>query len=461
MISETPSASDIQIFIPLEIDLWSGRSSSRFCCVISNMARSNLYERVIQTARMFVQGYMGPSANTLGNVVSINAKGGGLAVGNSLGPSDSCPTFKDTSGGDIPTTWDAIYLPPITARLNALLDGNLTLLDSNVNIFPYLCGFESQITGKLSPFCGVFTDEELKQYQYRQDLRYFYGLGPGASLAKNIFLPFLSGVVDILKQGPGVQGTFANGTSYTIPPLMMAFANDGQISEFSAAVGVFDEQEDLPSDHIPEDRIYYSSRFVSMRGTITLERLNCAAGAGPGSRSRTGTGTGSSSNSAVLTSAASPGSSTASSGFATITTSANPPSISSTDVKGSNPTHKSEKIKTAIVTETNPGPTDHAATPTPTVKRNHHHRRRSVEGGNSTYIRIMLNDAVYPLPNCQDGPGRSCLLANYADYVAVKYANAGNWADNCNVTDSAAPRVVMGASFFTDLTLPFLANVTP
>lgn len=99
------------------------------------------------------------------------------AAANSLATSDQCPNFEDASGGDYATTWDSIYLPPITKRLNKMIRGNLTLTDSQVSIFPYLCGFETQITGSVSPFCDIFTKEEILQYEYRQDLRYYYGTG--------------------------------------------------------------------------------------------------------------------------------------------------------------------------------------------------------------------------------------------------------------------------------------------
>lgn len=100
------------------------------------------------------------------------------------------------------TDWDAIYRPPITKRLNSLISGDLVLVDADIGIFPYLCGFESQITGVLSPFCSTFTDTELKNYEYRQDLRYYYGTGPGTDLPSKMMLPFLNGVVDLISKGP-------------------------------------------------------------------------------------------------------------------------------------------------------------------------------------------------------------------------------------------------------------------
>jgi hypothetical protein len=116
---------------------------------------------------MFIRGYLGPNSDRLGNVVTVSSTASPQALGNSLSPSDLCPNFVDGNGGTSATTWDSIYLPPITARINALLKGNLIFTGSDVSIFPYLCGFESQIVGKLSPCCGTFTDEELKDYEYR------------------------------------------------------------------------------------------------------------------------------------------------------------------------------------------------------------------------------------------------------------------------------------------------------
>lgn len=127
------------------------------------------------TCRLFARGYLGPNS-TLADVHAVNAKDAS-AVGNSLATSDSCPTFKDVSGGDYVDKWDSIYLPPIVKRLSKLIEGNLTLDASDLSLFPYLCGFETQITRRVSPFCGVFRPDEILQYEYRQDLRYYYGTG--------------------------------------------------------------------------------------------------------------------------------------------------------------------------------------------------------------------------------------------------------------------------------------------
>ncbi len=68
--------------------------------VWANQYKSPINEsRVVQTARAFVHGYLYEFADTYGTVVSVNSTGSVNAIGNSLGPSDSCPKFGATSSG--------------------------------------------------------------------------------------------------------------------------------------------------------------------------------------------------------------------------------------------------------------------------------------------------------------------------------------------------------------------------
>lgn len=54
---------------------------------------------MVATARNFVRGFLGESADTLGSIITIDAKGGPDALFNSLGPSDQCPSYRDLNGG--------------------------------------------------------------------------------------------------------------------------------------------------------------------------------------------------------------------------------------------------------------------------------------------------------------------------------------------------------------------------
>ncbi|GLA51186.1 hypothetical protein AnigIFM63604_007538 [Aspergillus niger] len=322
--------------------------------------------RVIQTARAFVNGYLYEYADTYGTVVSVNSTGSVSAIGNSLGPSDMCPAFSSiSSGGNNVTDFDATWTPKALERINSLVSGNLTFDESDILFFPYLCGYESQISGRLSPWCGVFTEDELRNYAYSQDLSYYYKVGPGSvGPAKVLFLPFLNSLLDLLSKGPGQIGTNVDGGNFTIPNLIMAFLNDNQIAEMTAAMGIFDDEPSLPIDQLPAHHLYNVANWITMRGTVAFEVLNC-------------------------------------------------------------------EIES---------------------------RRQT---SNKTYVRVLFNDAVYPIAHCQDGPGRSCLLSDYISLLEKKSKVAGSFNEYCNVTVADAPSPVAGASFFTDLSLDFLTFVEP
>ncbi|KAL5338282.1 histidine phosphatase superfamily [Aspergillus crustosus] len=320
---------------------------------------ANEYQRTIDSARLFARGYLGPNSS-FADIYAINADATG-AAGNSLATSDQCPNFQDASGGDYATTWDSIYLPPITKRLNKLIRGNLTITDSQVGIFPYLCGFETQITGSTSPFCEIFTNKEILQYEYRQDLRYYYGTGAGAGKNMTVMYPVLQGIVNLLQEGPEAATETSSGTE-TLPPLIVAFTHDNQINELASILGVFDNQKPLSAKKVDSNRIYVSSRTNPMRGTIAFERLNC-----------------------------------------------------------------------------------------------------ETRKGNSINVRILLNDAVYPIPSCRSGPGSSCPVDQYAKYITKQKSQYGSYASVCGLTEEELPTIGDDESvtFFKNLTLPFLTVVKP
>ncbi|KAF3036863.1 hypothetical protein E8E11_001625 [Didymella keratinophila] len=320
--------------------------------------------RVRDSARMFAHGFLGPNATDLGTIYALNASDP-RSWGNSLATSDLCTAYNDNGGSPYADVWANIYLPPIRARLNAGIQGNFNLTQSDVSIIPYLCGFETQITGRRSPFCDVFTDEEVLQYEYAQDLRYWYGNGLGTDIEKYNMLPVLTGLVQRFVDGPNATYRTGNGT-FVPPKIMASFSNDGQINQLIAALGIFDNEPQLPANKTLPDRRFRASRLVPMRGTVAFERLSCSAAS-------------------------------------------------------------------------------------------------SYHASNSTgqvYMRILLNEVVYPVVNCTSGPGSSCPLSQYQGIVESKVDAVGDFTKICNTTDSGfAARPT--ATFFRDNTLPWQIVVKP
>jgi acid phosphatase len=323
--------------------------------------------RVRDSARYFAQGFVGPNASNLTTIYALNSSDPASWM-NSLAPSDLCKAYKDEEGSPYKDVWDAIYVPPIQARINALVQGfNFTTGD--VQQIPYLCGFETQITESRSPFCDLLTEDEVLAYEYSQDLRYWYGTGLGTDIEKYQMLPVLDMVAQRFIDGP--NAVYQNGNTTFFPPKVMAsFSNDGQINQLIAMLGVFDAEPQLPGNMSLPDRKFRSSRLTPMRGTVAFERLSCPADP-------------------LETSC----------GYANVDT-------------------------------------------------------------KDTYMRILLNDVVYPVVGCTSGPGSSCPLMEYQGIVRSKFDEAGSFATLCNDTTPVAART-RSANFFMDNTLPYGIVVKP
>jgi len=344
--------------------LWANRYEVRLLHQNQQQAkiltvRQDTIFRVVDSARLFARGYLGPNATVDGSVYVLNQTDP-RSIANSLAPSDLCASYDDNSGGANATIWADIYLPPVVDRINSRLNG-VQFNSSDVVLFPYLCGFESQITGRRSPWCDTFTEDEILQYEYAQDIRYWYGSGIGAQarVDKFLMLPFLTQLVEVFVSGPNTSYTNANSSTPFRPnPLIATFTNDGQINQLAAAIGVFDDQAPLPATHIPANRTFKASNFVPMRGTIGFERLNC--------------------------------------------------------------------------------------------------------GHKGVYMRIKLDDQVYPVPYCQQGPGRSCPLKRYQSIIANKSAAFGDFEVACGIANSSVVPIGQDkTTFLTDLSLPWEYVVKP
>jgi hypothetical protein len=183
-------------------------------------------------------------------------------------------------------------------------------------------------------------------------------------------LPVIDMAVQRFVDGP--DATYKTGNGTFVPPKIMAnFANDGQINQLAAAIGVFDNQQQLPGNMSLPNRLFRSSQIVKQRGTIAFERLSCPAAAHNG---------------------------TSGTGYA--------------------------------------------------------HNNYNSTAPEETFMRIRINEVVYPVVNCASGPGSSCPLSQYQSIIKAKRAEAGDVTKLCNMTTQGlAPEPK--ATFFFDNTLPW------
>lgn len=60
--------------------------------------------------------------------------------------------------------------------------------------------------------------------------------------------------------------------------------------------------------------------------------------------------------------------------------------------------------------------------------------RMSCQSGNDkSYVRVNINDRIMPLPFCKSGPGESCPLGRFVDYVYQRREKVGDFTEVCGL----------------------------
>ncbi|KZO96059.1 phosphoglycerate mutase-like protein [Calocera viscosa TUFC12733] len=309
-------------------------------------------ERVLATAANFLRGYLaqGSYVNNAtlnrGAIVSMPDSVNWTSA-DSLTFTNGCPNYSNgDQSGPMKAVWSNLWQPRVAARLNSLyVQGELNFTASDVSVMGDLCGFSAEVDGD-TRFCDILTPDEWLDYEYGNDLNYYYGSGPGNPYAGTSAWPLVKAITDLLVAGPGK--TTGAGT-FTPAPLIMSFTHDNDLPPVIAALGLWNSTlgvYPLSNSTRSADRDFRSSYLVSFRGYVALERLNC-----------------------------------------------------------------------------------------------------TTPSGSSQYVRVQANSAPIPIPGCVSGPGSSCPLAQFAQYVSQdRLQHVGEFVSTCNNT---AANATQGATLIT------------
>lgn len=271
-------------------------------------------KRVYDTGNFFVQGFLGPDYldESVDHVVLSEKDFLGI---NTLVPRWGCKAFNSSSNDELIAQFPSNYTQDIVKRLTDGNDG-LNLTTKNVSNLFQLCAYELSATG-YSPFCDIFTQDELVLHSYASDLQYYYTSGPGGNLTRTVGAIQLNASLALLKQTESDN------------KIWLSFTHDTDIEIFHAALGLFDPLEPLPVNETRFRDMYHHVNVVPMGSRTITEKLKC---------------------------------------------------------------------------------------------------------GDETYVRFIINDAVVPVPKCQDGPGFSCKLSDFENYVAERLSGIDIVKD-CKVPD--------------------------
>jgi acid phosphatase len=78
-------------------------------------------------------------------------------------PMDTCPKWQYAYGQNAVDAWGAVYLPPITKRLNKLVPG-VNFTDGDIHGGLYACAYD-YAAYTVSPWCAVFTSDEILDFE--------------------------------------------------------------------------------------------------------------------------------------------------------------------------------------------------------------------------------------------------------------------------------------------------------
>lgn len=334
------------------------------------------YERIVDTARFFGKGFLNWNYTDLGaiNIIPETLAQGG----NSLVPVCNNTNIADTTC-DYPTNTTESNAPWLYDEYNVAVE-RLNRENPGINLtqndIPHLIGmaaFELNVRGS-SPWVNVFTSEEWIAFEYAQTSYYYCFYGPGSVAGKSFGATYLNASRALLLDGP------ENSL-----PLTFNFAHDVNIIAILAALGV-DEEDSWDGNTVSFGHKYDVTDLTPQGARLVFERLVC-------------------------------------------------------DEDPTEEVFKLSELESQfpagafnasanITAEYSSDSYNFNSTTNETMSANSSNHNT---GSENIYVRVVLNDAVVPLEGCSDGPGYSCKLSRFNDFVTNRLANIPDYIELCNI----------------------------
>ncbi|TFY81485.1 hypothetical protein EWM64_g2528 [Hericium alpestre] len=251
--------------------------------------RTTSEERMVDSALQFGAGFFGVQSyqDDYHQLVEIESRG----FNSTLAPYDQCANANNAIaglGGLQSDKWAAIYTQPAIKRLQKKIKGNLKLTASDITGMQQACAYEGKTVALgYSSFCDLFTEEEWKQFEYYNDLSFWYNNGPGnpAVAAQGVgwVQELLSRLTQtrITKFDSSVNSTIVS-SNVTFPfnqPIYVDATHDTIISAIVTAMNFtnFALNGPLPTDHIPHNRQWITSHISPFGSNFVGQVLSCPA----------------------------------------------------------------------------------------------------------------------------------------------------------------------------------------
>lgn len=217
--------------------------------------------RIHMSSKYFARGFLGDDYEEDKVLYSIINEEDSMGA-NSLTPSNGCAALNDSINDELVNQYDSSYLEGILTRLVDQNPGlNLTTSDIS-KLFPW-CAYELNVNGS-SPFCSLFTNDELIHYSYSVDLDKYYLVGPANNLTATAASPLLNASLSLLKDDSNPNKVW------------LSFVHDGDVYRYLTAVGLVNLNNTLPVDHIPFPIPYQNVQIAPQGARIYTEKFQCS-----------------------------------------------------------------------------------------------------------------------------------------------------------------------------------------
>jgi len=165
------------------------------------------------------------------------------------------------------------YFQAMIARVN--LKTGIPSDLSQVSLMWDMCRFEKAwFPSDVSPWCLVFTDEDLKLFEFQEDLKYYYNDGPAHNITAEMTQPLFADLfakIDEMRNSEDVNVSILN------------FAHSETLQPFMTALGLYRDQEDLLASDwgTPrQEHKWETSKIASFATNVGIVVFECEASEG-------------------------------------------------------------------------------------------------------------------------------------------------------------------------------------
>lgn len=264
--------------------------------ILTPFVRSSSEARVVESAQNFTQGFHNARQAdrfhfggdpTYPYAIEVISEDDGQ---NNTLNHDLCTSFENgpdsTIASSAQKTWAGVFVPPIQKRLNSDLQGaNLT--STEVIYVMDLCSFNTVASpnGTISPFCGLFTEQEWHQYNYYETLNKYYGYSYGNPLGPTQGVGYTNELIARLTNKQVHDETSTNHTLDDNPAtfplgrvLYADFSHDNDMTAIFSAMGLYNGTAPLSKTTITEASAangYSAAWTVPFAARAYFEKMVC------------------------------------------------------------------------------------------------------------------------------------------------------------------------------------------